>query len=97
MPALAERIGLDLPATLDVIEKSSGQSWIGSDRMRRAIQGDFAPRAHTSLLNKDTHLALAMARQAGFNAALGAHAADRFARACVAGFEALDDASLFML
>ena len=95
--ALAERIGLDLPATLDVIEKSSGQSWIGSDRMRRAIQGDFAPRAHTSLLNKDTHLALALARQAGFDAPLGADAAALFARACEAGFEALDDASLFTL
>ncbi|MDZ4128375.1 MAG: NAD(P)-dependent oxidoreductase, partial [Hydrogenophaga sp.] len=43
--ALAERLGLDLTTTLDVIERSSGQSWIGSDRMRRAINGDLAPRA----------------------------------------------------
>jgi putative dehydrogenase len=35
--ALAQRLGLDLGRTLDVIEQSSGQSWIGSDRMRRAI------------------------------------------------------------
>ena len=47
--ALAERMGLDLACTLDVIEQSSGQSWIGSDRMHRAIAGDLAPRAHTSL------------------------------------------------
>ena len=26
-----------LSRTLDVIEQSSGQSWIGSDRMRRAL------------------------------------------------------------
>ena len=46
--ALAERLGLDPARTLDVIEQSSGQSWIGSDRMRRAIAGDFAPRAHVT-------------------------------------------------
>jgi L-threonate 2-dehydrogenase len=92
--ALAERLGLDAAKTLEVIEQSSGQSWIGSDRMRRAIAGDFAPRAHTTLLNKDTHLALAMARAAGFEAPLGAAAAVTFARACDAGLGALDDASL---
>lgn len=95
--ALAERIGLDLPRTLDVIERSSGQSWIGSDRMRRALQGDFAPRAHTRLLDKDTHLAVAMAREAGFDASLGEVAAACFARACESGLEGLDDASLFNL
>ena len=95
--ALAERIGLDLRCTLDVIEQSSGQSWIASDRMRRAIEGDLAPRAHTSLLNKDTHLALTMAREAGFEAAVGAQAAAHFARACDTGLAALDDASLFSL
>jgi 3-hydroxyisobutyrate dehydrogenase len=95
--ALAERIGLDGGRTLDVIEQSSGQSWIGSDRMRRALAGDLAPRAHTSLLNKDTHLALEMARDAGFSPPLGAAAAASFARACAAGFDALDDASLVEL
>ena len=34
--ALAQKLGLDAAKTLDVIEQSSGQSWIGSDRMRRA-------------------------------------------------------------
>ena len=95
--ALAERVGLDPARTLDVIERSSGQSWIASDRLRRAIAGDLAPRAHTTLLNKDTHLALAMAAQAGFEATVGARAAALFARACAAGFADLDDASLFEL
>ena len=44
--ALAECVGLDPARMLDVIERSSGQSWIGSDRMRRAIAGDLVPRAH---------------------------------------------------
>lgn len=95
--ALAERVGLDPARTLDVIERSSGQSWIGSDRLRRALAGDLAPRAHTTLLNKDSHLALAMAASAGFEANVGAQAAALFERACASGCAALDDASLFEL
>ncbi|MFT3954098.1 MAG: NAD(P)-dependent oxidoreductase [Piscinibacter sp.] len=95
--ALAERAGLDPSRTLDVIERSSGQSWIGSDRLRRAIAGDLAPRAHTTLLNKDTHLALAMAGRLDMSTPVGAQAAALFARACDSGFAAFDDASLFEL
>lgn len=95
--ALAERAGLDAARTLDVIERSSGQSWIASDRMRRAIAGDLAPRAHTTLLNKDTHLALAMAARLDMATPVGAQAAALFARACESGFASLDDASLFAL
>src|SRR5690606_23114183 len=72
--ALARRIGLDAQRTLDVIERSSGQSWIGSDRMRRAIAGDFEPRAHMTLLHKDTGLALQAARSAGFEGPLAVKA-----------------------
>jgi 3-hydroxyisobutyrate dehydrogenase len=95
--ALAERLGLDPVRTLAVIEQSSGQSWIGSDRMRRAIAGDLAPRAHTTLLAKDSRLALEMAAEAGFEAPLGQAAAERFRAACAAGYAALDDASLLQL
>jgi 3-hydroxyisobutyrate dehydrogenase len=95
--ALAERAGLDAGLALDVIERSSGQSWIGSDRMRRAIAGDLAPRAHTTLLNKDTHLALDMARRLGMATPVGENAAALFARACASGFASLDDASLLEL
>jgi len=95
--ALAERAGLDASLMLDVIERSSGQSWIGSDRMRRALAGDLAPRAHTTLLNKDTHLALDMARRLGTDTPVGAQAAALFARACDGGFASFDDASLLEL
>ncbi|WHZ10481.1 MAG: 2-hydroxy-3-oxopropionate reductase [Burkholderiaceae bacterium] len=95
--ALASRLGLDVAATLDVIEQSSGQSWIGSDRMRRAIGGDYAPRAHTTLLAKDTRLALETARSAGFEPALGRIASELFRRAVAEGFGEEDDASLFKL
>jgi putative dehydrogenase len=92
--ALAEHLGLDARRTLGVIAASSGQSWIGADRLPRALDGDLAPRAHTTLLGKDSQLALAMAREAGFAVPVGDAAAARFAAAIAAGFGALDDASL---
>jgi 3-hydroxyisobutyrate dehydrogenase-like beta-hydroxyacid dehydrogenase len=95
--ALARHLGLDPAFTLDVIEQSSGQSWIGSDRMRRAIGGDFAPRAHVTLLEKDTRLATQMAHAAGFEGPLGARAAEVFQQAHRAGLEHLDDAVLYEL
>jgi L-threonate 2-dehydrogenase len=93
--ALADRLGLDLATTLNVIEQSSGQSWIGSDRMRRALAGDFAPRAHVTLLEKDTRLALACARAASFEGPLGQRASEVFAQASAAGLAGLDDAAVF--
>lgn len=93
--ALAGRLGLNLGKTLDVIEQSSGQSWIGSDRLRRAIAGDYAPRAHVTLLEKDTRLAVAAARAAGFEGPLGERASQVFAEAAKAGLAGEDDAALF--
>jgi L-threonate 2-dehydrogenase len=95
--AMAERMGLDVTTTLDVIERSSGQSWIGSDRMRRAVAGDFEPRAHVTLLEKDTRLAVAAAAAAGFEGPLGARAARVFQQAHEAGMAALDDGALLEL
>lgn len=95
--ALSERMGLNLTTTLNVIEHSSGQSWIGSDRMRRAIADDFEPRAHTTLLAKDTRLAVSAASKLGFKTQLGQMTADAFARALALGLAGEDDASLIKL
>jgi 3-hydroxyisobutyrate dehydrogenase-like beta-hydroxyacid dehydrogenase len=92
--ALAGRMGLDLDRTLDVISQSSGQSWIGVDRMRRALAQDLAPRAHMTLLAKDTRLAQDAAQALGFNSRLGALASRVFADAVAAGLADLDDAAL---
>ncbi|HEX7435683.1 MAG TPA: NAD-binding protein [Caldimonas sp.] len=92
--ALAERLGLDPLRMQAVIEQSSGQSWIGGDRMPRALAGDLAPRVRTTLLQKDSRLALSMADAAGFDPVLGREAAALFAAACAAGLGELDDASL---
>ena len=96
--ALAEQIGLDPARTLAVIGQSSGQSWIGTDRLPRALAGDFEPRAHTTLLAKDSALALAMAGQAGgLRPLLGGMAAALFQDALVRGFGGDDDARMFSL
>ena len=92
--ALAERLGLDPARTLDVIEQSSGQSWIGSDRLRRALAGEQAPRAHMALLAKDTALALQAAQAAGFAGPLGAAAAAVFQDAVAAGWAGADDSAV---
>jgi putative dehydrogenase len=92
--ALAERLGLDPAATLSVIEASSGQSWIGSDRMRRALAGDFEPRAHVSLLAKDTGLAVQAAEAVAFEPTLGRSARDIFAQAMAEGLQGQDDGAL---
>ena len=92
--AMAKRLGLDLHKTLEVIEQSSGQSWIGSDRMHRALQNDLAPRAHMTLLEKDTRLALQAAKAVGFHGPLGQSASDVFANASKGGLANLDDGAL---
>jgi len=102
--ALASRLGLDPALTLAVIEQSSGQSWVGSDRLRRALAaenapgvsaGDPAPAARMTLLAKDSALAMALARQVGFEVPVGAAAAGRFADALAAGLAQHDDSRLW--
>lgn len=93
--ALAVRLGLDAGTTLAVIEGSSGQSWIASDRLRRAIDGHTAPQAHVALLAKDSALALAEARRCGAPAAVGAAATEAFARAMAQGLARADDSALW--
>lgn len=95
--ALARHWGLDPAQTLAVMEQSSGQSWIGSDRLRRALLDDYAPRAHTTLLAKDTRLALEAAEGAKRSVPMAALAAILFAKACAEGYDVLDDASLFRM
>lgn len=94
--ALAANMGLDMTRTLDVIGQSSGQSWIGDDRMRRAVAHDLVPRAHMTLLAKDTRLANEAAAAAGFAGPLGARTAAVFHAACDAGLSELDDSALLL-
>lgn len=65
--------------------------------MRRAIVDDFEPRAHTTLLAKDTQLAVSAAKKLGFKTSLGRVAACTFERALAYGLAGQDDASLIKL
>ncbi len=92
--ALAERMGLDARKTLAVLQSGSAKSWIGEDRMSRALQGDLEPRAHMTLLAKDTKLALAMAAKAGVDCTVGIPASQAFVDAASQGYATRDDAAL---
>lgn len=93
--ALATRIGLDPQQTLAVIQASSGQSWVGADRLQRALAGDRTPRAHMALLAKDSALALAMACSADVPAPVGMAAGGVFAAAMAEGLGREDDSALY--
>jgi L-threonate 2-dehydrogenase len=101
---LARDLGLNVQTTLNVIEQSSGQSWIGTDRMQRALsghtEGTGLALAHVSLLAKDIALALDAARlvqpsgNPDYAGPLGAHASRVFAQAVAAGLANQDDSAL---
>jgi len=92
--ALGARLGLDRKALLEVIAASSGASWIGQDRMARALQDDFAPRARAAILTKDVGLAVGMAQAAGIDTPLGRAALEVFEATLAAGMGELDDAAV---
>jgi L-threonate 2-dehydrogenase len=92
--AFATRAGLDPRAMLDVIDASSGASWIVADRLPRALNGDAAVRAATTVLAKDIGLAVQLAERVGVDAVFARAARDAFVDAVAAGYGAADDSSL---
>lgn len=92
--ALAHAAGLDLMQTFEVIDASSGASWIVADRVPRALAGDYAPRAAAKILAKDIGIAVALAERLGVDAAFARTAQAAFADALAAGCGDDDDAAL---
>lgn len=92
--AIATHAGLDPRLFLEVVCASSGASWIFADRMARALEGDYAPRAATTLLKKDVGIAVDAAAALGCDAPLARAAREAFDAAVAAGYGAEDDASL---
>jgi L-threonate 2-dehydrogenase len=93
--ALATRLGLDPQTTLDVIDQSSGQSWVGHERLRRSLAGLDQPLAHVALLAKDSALAMDEARRCQLPADVGAAATASFAQAMAQGLARQDDSVLY--
>ena len=92
--AIAARAGLDPRLFVEVVGASSGASWIFADRMPRALDEDYAPRAATTLLKKDAAIAVKNAASLGCDAPLARIASETFDAAVAAGHGAEDDASL---
>ena len=92
--ALGAQLGLDRQALFEVIDASSGASWIGHDRMARALVDDFEPRARAVILTKDVTLAVAMADAAGIDTPLADVALGVFKATVAAGFGEQDDAAV---
>jgi L-threonate 2-dehydrogenase len=93
--ALAVRAGLDPRQVADVVNASSGGSWMFTDRMPRVLAGDFAPRAASKILAKDVKIAAAFAASLGAEATFANAAREAFQGMVDAGYGELDDAAIF--
>lgn len=91
---LAKKAGLDPRAALDVINASSGASWIVADRMDRALSGDASVRAATKILAKDVGIAAALGARVQAEVPFADAAQRVFQEAVGAGFGDADDAAM---
>ena len=93
--ALAERLGMNLQMVSDVVNASSGGSWMFADRVPRILAGDYAPpKAAAKILAKDVGLALEEADAAGVQATLARAAHHVFTGTVAQGLGDLDDAAV---
>ena len=93
--ALAAKAGLDPRQVVDVVNASSGGSWIFADRMPRALAGDYTPRAAARILTKDVGIAVDFAARHGVAAPFAAAASAAFVAAVAAGLGEEDDAAIY--
>jgi 3-hydroxyisobutyrate dehydrogenase-like beta-hydroxyacid dehydrogenase len=92
--AMASLLGLDLKQAADVIQASSGGSWMFGDRMPRALAADYAPTAASRVLLKDVGLFVHEARKLGLTAPMAERAQEIFQDAIARGYAEEDDAAL---
>jgi len=92
--ALGLQLGLDARILFDVIQASSGASWVFGDRIARALADDREPRARLDILRKDLSIAVAAARDAGVHAPMAEAASRGYDAASRAGYGDEDDSAL---
>jgi 3-hydroxyisobutyrate dehydrogenase/putative dehydrogenase len=89
---LAEKLGLDKAAVLDLVKGGAGGSWMLSDRGPRMLLGTDAPVTSTiSIFVKDSNLVADAAKSCGAAVPLLEAAKSRFEAAAGAGLGARDD------
>jgi len=93
--AAGTKLGLDPQVLASIMAASSGQSWAANDRIPRALDDDFTPRAALSVLTKDLTLAVELLEARGESAGLTAAALANFHAASAAGWQDHDDAALY--
>jgi len=91
---LAQRAGIDPVQALEVIDASSGASWIVAERMARELAGGREVLAATRILAKDVGIAAALAQRVGAPASFAQAALAAFRGAVEAGYGEEDDAAL---
>ncbi len=92
--AMAALLGLDLKQAADVIQASSGASWMFGDRMPRALAGDYSPKAAARVLLKDVGLFVHAARTLGLTAPMAECAQEIFADTVARGYSEEDDGAV---
>jgi putative dehydrogenase len=92
--ALGIKMGLEPKRLFDVICASSGSSWVFEDRMARALENDYTPRAFAHILTKDMTLATGMADSVGHETPLGDAALRIYRETLERGWADLDDAAV---
>lgn len=92
--AMAAKLGIDLGHAADVVNASSGASWMFADRMPRALAGDYAPTAAARVLLKDVGLFVDLARSFGLEAPMAEQAREIFQDTVERGYAEEDDAAV---
>ena len=92
--ALAERMGLDPRTVFDVVQASSGASFVFGTRMERVVKSDPTVHAAAHILTKDVGLACAAATEAGSPAPLAGLAAEVFRATLAMGLGDRDDGAV---
>ena len=91
---LGLKLGLEAQQLFDLVQASSGGSWIFSDWMPRVLKNDYAARARLDILKKDLSLLLDVAKEQGYSAPLAQAAHAIFVRASEMGLGEFDDAAV---
>lgn len=92
--ALAAKLGLDLRQVADVVQVSSGASWMFGEHMPRALAHDYAPRAAARVLVKDVGLFVDAARAEGIEPAMALAALEAFRDTAARGYAEEDLAAV---